>query len=324
MKLATEKTSFNIVMIGLITLLSAILGSSLRPVRPVQATIDAAGVQPEPIVINYTADATSPVSGANAGILLQGTAEDVYYLTEDGTRRRFQDRETFLAFGLPEEKIIRVGDDFLAAIPLGEELTRLVVSEQDNLYWMMNGQRWLVNEWREVVMAADYAGIPASHLDTWLQNNLPVRLNLENGLLLRDEKRIYYLSDGCIIPVTKKLNAPANVIDVPAGVLSVYPIQQQLGPTSLRLAGPVAEVRRGPDAAYPVIGPVGSRVQAAGRVADSQWVLVDYPGQDGWVAASALADQAALALLPVVNAYEVTSPAPVQAEPAALLADLNR
>ena len=74
----------------------------------------------------------------------------------------------------------------MAQIPQGPVLTRLVVDEGDNLYWVVNGQRRQVNLWKEVLANDSYQGVPTSPLDLSL-NTLPSRGGLPYPSLIRQD-----------------------------------------------------------------------------------------------------------------------------------------
>ncbi len=310
------KLALNVMIISLALSLAVILGSGLFLVNSVQAM--GSRPQPEPIIVSYQAGA--PVTGANAGLLLQASGDKVFYLTAEGQKRLISDGQTFHAFGFEQENIIRVADDFLAAIPPAEPLTRLVLSEQGNLYWVMDGQRWLVNEWRAGLARSGAAGLPVTTLDEWQQNHLPTRLNLEDGTLLRAGKVTYYLNSGDIIPVKAELPASGRVIDVPAGALAAYQQKGLLKPVYLRLAeaGVAIEVRQGPGFEYGALGPVANQVQVEGKTANGKWVRTMVGNQVGWLPASALANPMAANLLPAVTVWEVMAPGTAPSEAPAL------
>jgi hypothetical protein len=158
------------------------------------------------------------------GMVLKGSGRDMFYLTPEHTRRRISDMDTFVAFGFSPNDLVRVDETALAAIPLGGELNRLVQFEQGNLYWVMNGQRWLVNEWQPVISRVDYAGGQPTPLDDWLEHNLAVRLNFEQGMLLQSEGGPVYTYDfDAITLVDQAEYVQARIIQVPADVLTVYP-----------------------------------------------------------------------------------------------------
>jgi hypothetical protein len=314
MKPLSAKSTLNVMILGVVVSLAVILGSRLFPVNSVQAA-------PEPIVVYYGAEANTPVAGARAGLLLQASGDEIFYLTAAGERRLIANRQIFQAFGFAEEKVIKVRDEFLAAIPLAEPLTQLVLSEQGNLYWVMAGQRWLVNEWREGVVMHE-----ATRLDAWLQDHLPAGLNLENGTLLQSDGVTYYLNGKELIPVDEKRVKQASVIEVPAGVLATYQQRALLEPVYLRLAEDqaVAEVRQGPGVEYGVLGPIGHKVKAEGRSANGKWIQTVYGNRVGWLPASALNNPLAASLLPAVNEWEVMAPEPAPASAAALMIGRSR
>jgi len=160
------------------------------------------------------------------GMVLEGPGPDMFYLTPEHTRRRISDIDTFIAFGFTPADMVKVDETVLSAIPLDGDLTRLVQFEQGNLYWVMDGQRWLVNEWQPVISRVDYAEGQPTPLDDWLQYNLPVRLNFEQGMLLQSEGGPVYAYDfNAITPANQVDYAQTRIIQVPVDVLTVYPRQ---------------------------------------------------------------------------------------------------
>ncbi len=307
MKIASVRIMLAVVIGGLMAIATIAWNSG-------QAEAKAA--RPGEVVITGTVTASAPASTKldqpagrakltplhyQPGTLLRGSDGDVYYLTEAGTRRRIHDRATLRAFGLAEKYITNVDDDLLAMIPLAEELTRLVRYPQGNLYWVMDGQRWLVNEWLPVVTRPDYTGVPVSPLDSWLERSLAVRLSFENGTLLTAGNTVYYFNAGSITPVTLP-SANQAIVRVPAGVLTVYEPETQLAEVylTLRSAQAAVEVRQGPGRQYEALGVVGNKVLVEGRTEAGNWLLVRYQNQRGWLAADQLADPVGSTLVAVV------------------------
>jgi len=184
------------------------------------------------VILNTPAQMQIPVvesqleAELRPGMVLRGSDREMFYLTPEHTRRHISDMDTFIAFGFSPADMVKVDETVLAAIPLAEELTRLVQFEQGNLYWVMDGQRWLVNEWQPVINRIDYTGVQPTPLDDWLQHNLAVRLNFEPGMLLQSEGGPVYAYDfNTISPVDQTESTQARIIRVPADVLTVYPRQ---------------------------------------------------------------------------------------------------
>lgn len=328
MKFATIKLSVAVV-IGTVLAVMVAAGNSGRaeakPVLPGAPVPRAATMTVSPTVLALPAEpGRANVSSFHyqPGMLLQGSGDDIYYMTEAGHRRRIQDEPTFQAFGFAAAQVVRVDDDLLEKLPPAEDLTRLVRYPQGNLYWVMDGQRWLVNEWLAVATGPDYAGAPITLLDSWLERSLPVRLNFEPGALLADGEQRYYFDFEALVPVARSIAPQARVIDVPAGVLAVYEQKPALEAVYLTLPAeaPAAEVYRGPDRQYGSLGAIANRVIAEGRSADGRWLQVRYQGQAGWLAAGQVSDPVGPQLLPVAagpDPYESLAALP-QAQPAAL------
>ena len=213
-------------------------------------------------------------------------------------------------------------DDLLEMLPLAEDLTRLVRYPQGNLYWVMDGQRWLVNEWLAMVSRPDYADVPVTPLDGWLERSLPVRLSFENGMLLAAADQLYYFDYGAIVPVAKSISQETDVIEVPAGVLAVYGQKPGLDAAYLTLNSetPRVEVYQGPGRQYGTLGAIANKVIVEGRSEDGHWLRVHYQAQTGWLAAEQVADPVGPNLLSVVataGADELRIALP-QAQPAAI------
>ncbi len=249
------------------------------------------------------------VVSPKAGDLLRGSNRFVYYVTEDGARQPIMDRETFLAYGFQDKDIIEVSDDELAALPVGEMLTRLVQNEQGKLCWVMNGRRWEIDNWQPVVKKDTYPGPFISRLDGSLAKALPVRAGLPDGVFLRQGERVYYYTQGAIIPVAQARGLKAEISSVPPGILDLYPKQEHLTRllTQLKADAPAANVRRGPSLDYEVAGTASpaSRIQAIGRTAD-YWLQIEYNGETDWLAGDLVQDQTPLFLLPLVDTSTIT------------------
>lgn len=296
----------------LITACSSCPSPKAEPVqhpRPVKYTfapstklaVAEAAAAPTPIAQARVDEAQFKSLHYQAGTLLQGSSGDIFYLTAAGTRRRVPDQATLLAFGLAEVSVVKVNDALLDVLPLAEALTPLVWAGDSNLYWVAQGQRWLVNEWKPLVTQANYSGVPATRLDNHLEQSLPVRLGFANGTLLRAGQVVYYFDAGSIIP-TPVDPAAAAVLDVPAEVLAAYTLKPYLTEASLPLnAGHVAEVRQGPGPEQTLLGVIAHKIMATGRSQDGRWLRVNYLDQSGWLAAEQIADPIALSLLPTVR-----------------------
>jgi hypothetical protein len=178
------------------------------------------------VMFSIPVETQNPMVELRPGMVVKGTGDEIFYLTPEQTRRCVGDKATLAAFGFTLADVVEVDETVLANIPLAGDLTRLVQFEQGNLYWVMDGQRWLVNEWQPVVNRAGYVDMQPTPLDDWLQHNLPVRLNFEPGMLLKNEGGRVYAYDfnsNTMTPVDQAEYTQARIIRVPAGVLAVYP-----------------------------------------------------------------------------------------------------
>jgi hypothetical protein len=258
----------------------------------------------QPASVPNTVDKAKPVA-YKAGTLLKGNDHLVYYVTETGERRLVYDNKTFSAYGFRPEDVIKIGDDVLTSIPMTGVLTRLAFDGDGNLFWVMDGQRWQVNEWKAVVSGPNY-GEPTSRLDRSLQDTLPIRYELRSGTYLRQADAVYYLKYWSVIPVKAKSYDQVEVRDVPAEVLSVYEQQTTLDSlvTSLRADLPAANVRSGPGLGFEVVGVIhrDDKIVVTGRAKNSYWLRIQFAGQDGWLAGDLIRDQAVLNSLPTVEA----------------------
>jgi hypothetical protein len=69
----------------------------------------------------------------------------VYRVMENGERRPIADWATFLAWGFQPGEIVTLSNEEITAMPLGEPLTRWIVSSGD-LYFMLRGERHLISD----------------------------------------------------------------------------------------------------------------------------------------------------------------------------------
>lgn len=324
MKPINLKTSVNLILAGAAAALLAACTSAEPQVIVVTATPTAT-----PQVVTVTPQPTpvvelsvKPAAAVEAGALLRGNGEAVFYVTAAGTRQHIADSETLGALGFAERDIVNVADEALQALPAAGELTRLVYDDQDNLYWVAEGRRWPVNEWKKVVERADYAGLSPTHLDRSLAAALPVRAGFKEGMLLRAGSTVYYFSPEALIPVQGGVSSEAAVLDVPAEMVGAYARQTQLAQAviSLKTDTPAANVRQSPSLQAEVIGTVQNpqKLTAQGRTADNAWLQIVYQGQAGWLAADLVVEGVAWRLLPAWLVEPVAADLP-QAEPAAVV-----
>lgn len=252
------------------------------------------------------ADVESSTVAYEAGTLLKGSGDGVFYLTEDGTRQHIYNWPTFLAFGFTQKDIVEIEDDLLEAMPMTGELTRLVRDAKDNLYWAAQGRLWTVNEWDEAVSDASYNGLLVTALDGSLLDSMQVSKYLKDGMLVRENDQVYYLDRSSaltsIIPVPAGSYDEAQVMDVPAGVLAVYNQEPQLYQVNIRLNSKTqaANVRQSANLEAEVIGVVQKidRLVAQGRTDDGNWLLIFFEDQWGWIAADLVETKLAINLLP--------------------------
>ncbi len=310
---------FNFILAGAATALIAACSSTEPQVIVVTATPTATSLAvtatpnplistPEPTpVVELTVKSDAPAKMAltyEAGTLLRGSGDDIFYLTEDGVRRRFYDKSTFLAFGFAEDDIVPVDDEVLATIPLSGKLTRLATDKADNLYWVAQGQQWRVNEWKQVGMS-NYTPLVSAPWDSSLWKILPVQTGFKHGILLRAGNAVYYFDQGTVVPLPAQVDKAAEVIDIPARMLTAYEQKAHLEQTQVKLNSVTlaANVRQSPSLEAEVLGMVENRAKltAKGRTADNTWLQIDYQGQSGWVAADLVEQSIVLSLLPIVN-----------------------
>lgn len=141
-----------------------------------------------------------------------------------------------------------------------EPLTRLVEDEQGNLYWADQGQLWQVNEWRPIIEAEAYQGLPVSRLDDSLAAALPVRWGLPNGAWLRQGEQLYYFINQSLIPARTDDKA-LEALEIPAEMLALYPQLEAMNElrTQLNADTYLANVRRGPGLEFEVLGTVSKQ-----------------------------------------------------------------
>ncbi|GAB4419209.1 MAG: hypothetical protein Fur0044_15460 [Anaerolineae bacterium] len=247
---------------------------------------------------------TAASSTFEAGSLLEGRNQFVYYVTASGSRQPLYDHDTLAAFGWQDEAVIRVKDDILTGMPVADPLTRLVEDEQGNLHWAAQGQLWQVNEWWSAIESRLYEGLPVSRLDSSLAETLPVRPGLPNGAYLRQGERLYYFINGSLIPAAAG-SETMEAIDIPAEALTLYPQLEAMDILYTRLNAEtyLANIRRGPGLEYEILGTVSNQeeIVATGRAADSYWLQVTWQGQIGWLAGDLIQDGAFIPLLPTVT-----------------------
>ncbi len=261
--------------------------------------------QAGPASAERVAENKPPTVTYKAGTLLKGSSHALYYVTEAGTRQFIYDAGTFSAFGFRRQDVIKVDDDVLAAMPITGVLTRLVRDDRDNIYWVVKGQRWQVNAWKDVVNHPAYSGATIGRLDSSLAEALPVRVGLKNRTFLRQNGSVYYFTHNSIIPLKGDSFDDAEIIDVPPAVLTLYPRQTTLATLWTELKDdPAAYVRSGPGTDFKVINTIyqSNTIIVKGRAKDSYWLQIKYRGQTGWLAGDLVKHQALIKFLPAIDA----------------------
>lgn len=345
MKRINLKTSFALILAGAATaLIMACSGSAEPQIVVVTATSTATPevvvTPPATPVVELTVKPAAPAATSvgelpapaappaqleeryEAGTLLKDSDDEIFYVTEAGRRQRLADGDTFHAFRFVRQDIIPVGEEALAAVPLAGELTRLVYDDQDRLYWVAEGRRWSVDEWKKVIERADYAGIQPTYLDRSLETRLALQPGLSDGMLLRADETVYYFNQNSLIPVPGGVGREVAVLDVPVEMLGAYTPQTQLEAAGVQLKTdtPAANVHQSPSLEAEVMGTLSNtaKIVAQGRSSDQHWLQIAYQDQPGWLAADLVVDSVALRLLPVIEVTPIPADVP-EAEPAAMV-----
>lgn len=73
------------------------------------------------------------------GMLLKGSGDGVFYVTEDGSRLHIYDWDSYLQYGFSPTDIVEIDDATQDTIPLVGKMTRLISTPWGHLYWMQNG-----------------------------------------------------------------------------------------------------------------------------------------------------------------------------------------
>lgn len=258
-----------------------------------------------------------------AGSLLQGSRQDIYFLTADGMRRRIYNWDTFLAFGLNEADILRVDDKTLDDIPLAGELTRLLRTKSGRLYWANEGQLWPVEAWETVVEQRAYTGMPVTELDQTLKRSLLPANQFTEDSLLRADNQVYHLIDQIIIPANDPLPEAALILDVPAEILGAYEQKSAIDEvinTQLNLTTFAANLRYGPGFEYEIIEIInkGDDVMTViGQSNDGHWLYLKHHQTFGWLAADLVETTPLFRLLPRLSQVEGLPLGSPQAQPVA-------
>ncbi len=304
MKYSNLRTVLSLSVVALIFVLMTVYGSSTQAIAT--GPEEAASGQAKPLSVSAenTTENKAPAAPYKAGTLLKGSNHALYYVTETGTRQLIYDAATFSAFGFQPEEVIKVDDDALAAMPMTDVLTRLVLDDEDNLYWVVNGQRWQVNAWQDMVNQPTYKGGIIGHLDSFLKETLPVRVGLKNRTFLRQNEAVYYFSQYSIFPLAGDGDDEAEIIDVPPDVLAIYPRQTSLETLWTELKdSPAAYVRSGPGKDFDIINTIyqTDTIIVKGRAKNSYWLPIEYQGQIGWLAGDLVKYQSLFKFLPTFD-----------------------
>lgn len=332
MKPINFQTTFNLILAGAAAALISGCSVGDPQVIVVTATPNATplAVTATPVptaVVELTVKPPAPAVAESyeAGTLLRGSGSTLFYVTVEGTRRSLADLDVLPAFGLDHQTVIQVTDAALVTLPQADPLTRLSYDAEDNLYWIADGQRWQVNEWKKVIEQADYTGMQPTPLDESLAAHLPLRTGFSQGTLLRANQQLYFLDQDSLVRVTGGLSRETAVLDIPAEVVAVYPQRSELEQAQVRLSADTAaaNVRQAPDLQAEVLGTVqnSAHLVALGRTADGSWLQIIYRGQPGWLAADLAAPSVALNLLPVVSPITAAATDLPEAEPAAVVVE---
>jgi len=257
-------------------------------------------------VTSATAEATETTISYSAGTLLKGSSDGVFYVTEAGTRQHIYDWDTFLSLGFKQERIVEVDDVILETIPLKGSLTRLIQHEKQ-LYLAINGELWQVDH--QFANMPDLtkrlkANFSVSKVDESLVESRTIRKGLRSGALLRQGGITYYVDETAIlIPVANTLGKA--VIDAPGELLGLFNTASQVNQTQVQLAQvKAANVRRGPDTKFEVIGTVhqDDTIIVTGRNPDGSWLQLNLANDAvGWLSASLVDDTVPLHLVPTIN-----------------------
>jgi len=308
MKLSNIKTVLGLSVGSAAVMMMAACSGSVASVgteagtSPVTVTAGPLEAKEVMFTMDVAAQKTAPVE---AGMLVKGSSTLVYYVTDDGTLRPVPDHDTFAAFGFSPQEVIVVDDDILSVMPKGDVLTRLLFDSKDYLYWVAKGQRWQAHAWKSIVREFPQHELAVSHLDGSLQDRLPV--HSLNGQLLRGQGGlVYYHANRFITPLPSNISYDEmGIIDVPESALAAYTLHTQLKEawTILNDSTQAANVRKGPSLNSEVIGTIDKtdRILIRGRAEDSNWLLIDYQGQDAWLAGDLVEDQYLVSLLPIVT-----------------------
>ncbi len=314
---------------GVAAMESQIIVVTATPTATLKAVVD----DPAPTAEVQVGGGAEPKAEPTAvifkpGTLLKGSGDGVFYLRDDGTRQHIHNWSTFLEFGFAKKDIVDVEEAELDTYPLIGELTQLVRDDKGNLYWIVQGQIWKVNEWNRVVGQPSYTGVPVTPLDDSLKAKLWGFKPLSDGTLLRQDDTVYYFDyagygRGTLILVPEGVYRESDVIDVPVGVLAVYAVQPYVEKayTSLNRQTEAANVRAANNLEAEILGVIqsGRRIPVQARTADGAWLVVSYQDQLGWLSADLVESTLELSLLPLdTQLAELKKDVP-EAQPAAII-----
>ena len=315
MKLSNIKTVLALSVGSVAVIMIAACSGSVASIEPEAntspVTVASGALEAKEVV--FTMDAAEqevPPPSIEAGTLVKGSSTNIYYVTDTGTCRLIPDHETFAAFGFSPQEVIVVDDDLLSAMPEGDVLTRLLYDEDNNLHWVANGKLWRVNEWKGTVQASSHPKLATSRLNESLQAKLPIHYGL-NGVLIRRGQTVFYNMNRTITLVTSDNLDGVEIVDILPEMLGLYPRQQQLEMawTKLNSLTQAANVRSGPGLNFEIIDTIdkNDRILVRGRAEDSNWLQINYRGQDAWLAGDLIKDQHLVELFRPVSFEPVVS-----------------
>ncbi len=267
--------------------LATSLTNEVKEMAKAVPMVAAVSAQPAAFIVEAP-KSEAPAVIYEAGSLLKGAADVVYYITEVGQRRPILDPKTFAEFGFSAKDVVAVEDEVLASLPSANPLSRLVLDKQNNLYWVLDGQRWQVNEWKSVVLGDHFTAVPVTRADNTLLNSLATQKALPHGSFLRQNDKVFYYLYNAIIPLAQGDYNNDLIIDVPFGVLDVYPQQDSIKPmwSTLKAEVQAANLRSGPGLEFEIVELIEQTEHflIRGRAENSNWLQVSYEGHLAWLA----------------------------------------
>ncbi len=274
------------------------------------------------VEVSVETDADPEMVTYASGTLLKGSGSGVFYVVDDVNRRHIYDWETFLAFGFADDDIVEISDEALALIPMTGELSRLIRTETNQLYWVLDGQRLRIGtSTGDMTIYEQSFDVPVTEVSKTLLTRLPIA-RFENGDVLQTETDVYYvLNASQIIQISADLIKPQGVVVVPKGVIDLYETVDEIDYVSTTLADLIegANLREGPDFNANIVDVIenGTTFAVTGRTVQGNWLEVSHQDKVGWMAAIVVENNPLLAMVPVVEYVDIIDlPA---AEPAAMI-----